>query len=326
MGPMDFEEYLWAIGISEDTIEFIREHIRRMEPFDNPFLSIMMEHFRVYLVVGGMPQAVSTFIAERKLDGVHRIHKNILKSYMNDIEKHSDKKYRERVESCFRSIPTMLAKPNKRFVFANVEGGPDYSVGNDYYSYALNWIGMASLGLFCTNLSELAEPLEERRILGNFKVYLLDTGLLISMYSNDVMFGVLNGDVFINRGAIVENAVAEMLSLQGRELMYYGWREKHIELDFVTMIDGRITVIEVKSGNNTASASLNKALERGANGIMFETRNIFVNGKGVKHYPLFAAAFLDCIDHLRLPTVDFSNVDKANRIAAECMRSDKGSE
>lgn len=324
MGPMDFEEYLWAVGMSEDTMEHIRDHIRRREPFDDAFLKIMMDHFRRYLVVGGMPEAVSVFVDERKFDGVRRIHRSIMRSYMNDIEKHSDRSHRGRVESCFRSIPAMLAKPSKRFVFADVEGGPGYKVGQDYYGYSLNWLGMASLVVFCPNLTEMAEPLEERRIPGSFKLYLLDTGLLMSMYSDNLAFGVLNGDVYVNQGAIAENAVAVMLRLQGREPMHYERRERHMEIDFVAVMNGRVTAIEVKSGRNTRSASLNRALEMGACGIVFETRNIFVDDRGVEHFPLFAAAFLDCIDLQRLPDADLSDVRLANDIAGGRPRGTDG--
>lgn len=316
MGPMDFEEYLWAVGMSEDTLEFIRDHIRRKEPFDETFLGIIMQHFRRYMLVGGMPEAVSVFVKERKFDGVREVHRDLVKGYMNDIEKHSEKSHRGRVESCFRSIPAMLAKPNKRFVYADIEGGPEYRVGKDYYGYSLDWLRMASIALLSSNLTELAEPLEEHVILGNFKLYLIDTGLLMSMYSENVAFGILNGDVYVNQGAIVENAVAVMLRLQGRKLMHYDRREEHIEVDFVTVIDGDVTAIEVKSGRNTRSASLNKALKAGAAGIMFETRNIFVDDRGVTHYPLFAAAFLDCIDRQKIPEVDLSDVDLANSIAS----------
>lgn len=317
MGPMDFEEYLWAIGMSEDTLGYIRDRIRRTEPFDDAFLDIMMGHFRRYLVIGGMPEAVSTFVDERKFDGVRRIQKGIMMSYVNDIEKHSDRRHRGQVESCLRSVPAMLVKPNKRFVYADVEGGPGYSVGRDYYGYSLEWLSVASLIMVCPNLAEPAEPLEERRMQGSFKVYLLDTGLLMSMYSDNLAFKVLTGDIYVNRGAIVENAVAVLLRLQGRELMHYGRRERHMELDFVTSMNGNVTAIEMKSGRNTRSASLNKALEMGLDGIVFETRNIFVDDRGVRHYPLFAAAFLDCIDLQRLPEDDLSDVALANRIAGE---------
>lgn len=316
LGPMDFEEFLWAMGTDEKAIGYIRDRIRKTEPFADEFLKGMMKVFRRYLVVGGMPEAVLAFSTDSKLDVVRAAQRKIVSGYIADIEKYSDERQKARVLSCFNGIAPLLAKQNKKFMFSEIETEVDYRVGMKYYSYSLDWLNMASIVLFCNNLTEIAEPLEERVVPSEFKVYMRDTGLLISMYSDNVADKILSGDLNVNRGAIAENFVAGALDLQGRGLMFYGNRSKRVETDYVTEMNGHIAAIEVKSGRNTRSASLNKVIGDDVEGIMFETRNIFVDDKGVKHYPLFAAAFLDCIDLHRLPELNNRDlVDDINRMA-----------
>ena len=317
LGPMDFEEFLWAMDTNDILLENIRGHIIEMSPIGKELLDGMMSLFCRYLVVGGMPEAVLTFSKENKLDRVRMIQAKIVEGYLQDIEKYSDQKQKVRVKSCFNGIAPILSKQNKRFMFSEIERTTEYRVGMEYYGYSLDWLNMASIVLFCENLREMSEPLEERRIPNDFKVYMRDTGLLLSMYSDDVADKILNGDMGVNKGAIAENFVAEALSIQGRDLMFYGKRSENIEIDFVTMIDRRVTAIEVKSGNNRRSSSLNKAVANGSGAIMFETRDIFVDDKGVKHYPLFAAAFLDCIDRGRTSVPDTKElVGRLNELAA----------
>ena len=146
--------------------------------------------------------------------------------------------------------------------------------------------------------------------------YSLPPTNLMSMYDDSILYDVLSGGVDVNKGALSENLVACMLHSQGRRLYYYQISEKgkeRMELDFVTIIGGKATAIEVKSGKKRDTKSLKKAMEKfGIEGIMFETRNIFVDDKGVRHYPLFAASFMDCIDVKPELTVDLPDADSIN--------------
>lgn len=314
LGPMDFEEFLWAAGMSEDVIGHVKDCIARKEPLGSAVFNSFMANLRKYAVIGGMPQAVAAFIETRTFDSVRNIQKAIISDYMRDIEKYADEGQINRIQACFRSIPSILSKENRRFLFTDIQDGPEYKVGMKYYGAALDWLDMASIVLFCENLTEMHEPLEERVKPHEFKAYFLDTGLLIAMYSDNLMPKILAGDMGINNGAIAENLVACMLHLQGRRLMYYGKRDKRVEIDFVTSTMDGIAAIEVKSGSNRQCASLNKVIGDSIRGIMLETRDIFTDDRGVDHYPLFCAAFMDCIDPSKPPVADFSDIEELNRM------------
>ena len=337
MHPMDFEEFMWALGTGTEAIEHIRGCIRDRKPIGQPILDIMTRYLRWYCIVGGMPAAVETFASERKFDNVHTIHSDILSSYMDDVSKHAPASQRTNVAGCFRSIAVQLAREGRRFMYSRVEptepssamdevGDPDGDglescAGSRDYSYALNWLQEAGISVPCFNVSQPAMPLEEYTKEGMFKLYMMDTGLLLSRYSPGVRAGVFNGDMDVNRGSMTENLIAQMLTAQGYVLRYFhrevgsdGGRDR-IEIDFLVSGNRGIAAIEVKSGSNRNCRSLNKCIAiYDVDGIMFETRDIFVDDKGIVHYPLFAAAFMDCIDPPIPMEPDFGIVNQLNRM------------
>ncbi len=318
MGPMDFEEFLWALGFDERLMDHIREKIRAVEPFEEPFFKTMMEYLRWFMAVGGMPEAVREFSLHRKFDGVRSIQRKIVNAYMDDIQHHTDRRFASRVRSCFEAIPSMLARENKKFMYSKVEDDIGYKVGLDYYGYALDWLRVADLALFCENLRQIKEPLSENRKPEAFKVYLRDTGLLTSMYDDNLIERIIKGDLDVNKGALTENLVADMLDLQDRKLMYFGNRSEDIEVDFVTGFREHPAVLEVKSGDRPRSKSLNKlSSDPDIECIMFETRNTFVDERGVKHFPLFAAAFMDCIDPREALEADLMSPEELLRTISE---------
>ena len=142
---------------------------------------------------------------------------------------------------------------------------------------------------------------------------MLDTGILVSRYEDSVLRDIVLDDDGINLGAVAENAVAMAIAVQHRPLMYYSKDDPRMEIDFVTTLNGRTCCIEVRSGSNRNCKSLNTAMSSfGADGMMFETRNIFVYKKGVRHYPLFASSFMDAIDPKTDMDDDFTDiVDRA---------------
>lgn len=319
MDPMDFEEFLWAMGVRQDVIDHVKGHVARAEPLGEPFLSAFSEYFRWYTVVGGMPAAVQSFANGKRFDSVRRIQGDIIRNYKDDVAKHAEPSERMIVGRCFDSISVQLARDNKRFVLSQVQPDSGSNLGIDRYRYPLDWLENAGITLPCHNVTEPALPLEERRLGDRFKLYMFDTGLLLSMYDPNLVFDVYSGDMGVNKGAIIENLIATMLYRQGRQLLYYrrdrdvDGRTDRMELDFlITTVDGLVAV-EVKSGSNRNCRSLNKVMDRyGLDGIMFETRDIHIDDKGVRHYPLFAAAFMDCIDPPRVVEPDMRNVDVLN--------------
>lgn len=317
LGPMDFEEFLWALGLPQPPIDEVRRSIRSSEPVDESLYAVFSRYYLRYIAVGGMPAAVREFVERKQLAPVTRVQRNILDSYIDDIRKHADPSIRARTESCFKAIPSMLANESKRFVYDDVvteDPERGYRLGFRYYEPAMDWLSMANISITCKRISEPHIPLEESVSDNLFKLYMIDTGLLASLYDPSTFSEILKGNTDVNMGAIAENAVAVAFSLQGRIPFYYSSIEPRREVDFVTPVGGKACAVEVKSRENRRCRSLNDVMNRyGIGGIMFETRNIFIDDKGVRHYPLFAASFMDSIDPVSSPTEDFSDLEEIGR-------------
>lgn len=326
MRPMDFEEFLWALGVPQAAIDAVKESISTCTSIDRSLFNAFSEYYRWYITVGGMPNVVKSFVESKQFGPVRNAQSMIVDGYKDDIRKHiDDMKLRAEVESCFDAIPRMLAAENKRFIFNDVDEGNSGSGKNYYdgyarYAPALEWLSMANVALTCRRVSEMHMPLKEHTRGNMFKLYMLDTGILMDLYEPELIGEIVKGNVGVNFGAIAENAIAQALVAQGRDLYYHHDPDKRMEVDFVSVVDGGICAIEVKSGNNRTCPSLNKAIRNlGLKGIMFETRNCFEDDKGVRHYPLFAASFLDSIDRYEMPEFDDSSI---SRLKAEHGGSD----
>lgn len=318
MFPMDFEEFLWALRMPQGAIDDVRGSILRTEAIDGSLFDTFSELYSQYLVVGGMPEAVQSFVDTKTFTGVRRVHDELFDGYQDDISKYADPSVRVLARSCLESIPAMLSSENKRFMFSRVGDGTDDEEaggvkqrGFRYYAPALEWLSMAGITLTCNRVSEPVSPLEERRDPGMFKLYMLDTGALISRYDDSVFTDVFFGDADVNSGAIAENAVAQAFAAQGRRLMYLGMSSPRTEIDFISTVGGRVCCIEVKSGSNRRCPSLDRVMrDYGVQGIMFETRNVFIDDKGVRHYPMFAASFMDSIDPRGEVVADRSGLER----------------
>ena len=325
MHPMDFEEFLWALDMPQRVIENVRDSISRREPIDEFVFKTFSELYNTYLVVGGMPEALGSFVDSRMLNGLDEVFGELREGYSDDIASYAEGTAKALAGPCLQSIPRMLSMENKKFMYSKVERGDPVEGGDDepplkegskntgfrYFAPALNWLSMAGITLTCNNVSEPRAPLEERMQTDKFKLYLMDTGFLLSFYDKSVFQEVFGGNTDANLGAIAENAVAQAFSAQGRELMYFSRDNPRAEVDFVTVVRGRVCCVEVKSGENRDCRSLNRVMrDYGTGGIMFETRNVFVDEKGVEHYPLFAASFMDSIDPRPGMRVDLSDLDR----------------
>lgn len=289
---MDFEEFLWARGVSEENIEIIKDRLRRHVSVGSIEFDYYSREFRAFMVVGGMPEAVSAYVGGGYGDA-RKVLKDVLSTCMGDINRYNTGIDILKTQQCFNSIPFQLAESNKRFTYSRIEGGSSRNKAEKYAENLL-WIRFSGYGNFCISLSQVALPLERNAVPDVFRVYLSDTGLLLSMMSNDVATAVFSNNLSYNRGAIVENEIAECLMKNGLQPYYYRKSngDRKMELDFVTELDGRLTVIEVKSGKHREYPSLNKI--SGCRKIIFEDTDVFFDEKG-EHYPLFAAAFLDCL-------------------------------
>ena len=268
MYPLDFEEFLWATGRA-DMVETIKSHRRDLAPFGAVHRKII-EAFREYLVVGGMPQAVSCWAETHDLKKVEAAKKRILKLYRNDIRKHAGR-YAMKAEAVFDEIPAQLQEHDKKFRLAAI--GADARMRE--YGDAFLWLKDAMIVNVAYNSTEPTVGLKLSAECSTLKCYMADTGLLIShaFGSNpkaleEIVRRVMFDSISINEGMLIENAVAQMLVSQGVELFFYARYDKkdaenRMEIDFL-LPDAQITrkkhvsAVEVKSENDYTTSSLDK--------------------------------------------------------------------
>lgn len=262
MKPMDFEEFLWANGIPEGVIAELRVTLSECKEVLPATHARLTDLFRKYICVGGMPEVVQAFIETGDMNRVLKLQRNILESYKDDFGRHLkddnslyvDKKELATILAVFNSIPSQLAKENKKFQFSKVkEKGK-----NDDFKRALQWLEDAGIINRCYNLSITELPLEGNKCEDIFKVYMQDSGLFVAMLEDGTQADILSGNLLIYKGAIYENIIADAFSKMNRKL-YYFHKDSGLEIDFVTRFNGKCTIIEVKADNGK-SKSLNTVL------------------------------------------------------------------
>lgn len=249
MYPLDFEEFLWANGISEPVIELLKKCLKEETPVPVALHNRIRQLLLQYIVVGGMPDVVQHFIDSRQMDEVLRLQRDIVRSYEDDMIKYAEKKDKPRIKECFQSIPRQLSKENKKFQYTVVKKGATASK----YTGSLQWIEDAGIISKCHNLSITELPLDGNAEEDVFKVYMCDCGLFVSMLEDGTQFDILQGKLYGYKGAIFENLIADIFTKMGRKL-YYFHKDSGLEIDFVIRYQGECTLIEVKaSTGNTKS-------------------------------------------------------------------------
>lgn len=250
MYPMDFEEFLWANGISQEIIETLYSHKSTATAVPTALHQRMRELLLQYVVVGGMPAVVSEFVQTHQLNAVLRMQRDIVSGYRDDMVKYAAREDKSRILECFDSIPRQLSKENKKFQYSLVKKG----AASSRYTGSLQWIEDAGMIRRCHNLHITELPLDGNAISEAFKVYMADIGLFISMLEDGTQYDVLNGSLFGYKGAIFENLVADMLGKMGRKL-YYFRKDSGLEIDFVIRLHGECVLLECKaSSGNVKSA------------------------------------------------------------------------
>ena len=246
MYPLDFEEFLWANGISESVIAALQRSLETEQPVPEALHSRMRQLLLQYTVVGGMPDAVQTFVDTKQMDEVLTIQRDIVRSYEDDMVKYADAKDKSRIKECFQSIPRQLAKENKKFQYSVVKKGSTAAK----YAGSLQWIEDAGIVSRCYNLSVTELPLDGNAEEETFKVYMRDMGLFVSMLEDGTQYDILQGNLYGYKGAIFENLIADIFAKMGRKL-YYFRKDSGLEVDFVIRYKGECTLVEVKaaSGN-----------------------------------------------------------------------------
>lgn len=249
MYPLDFEEFLWACGIEAPVIEMLQKSMETETPVPEALHSRMKQLLLQYVVVGGMPDAVQTFVNTRQMNEVLRIQRDIVRSYEDDMVKYAEKKDKSHIKECFQSIPKQLSKENKKFQYSVVKKGATAS----RYTGSLQWIEDAGIISRCYNLSVPELPLDGNALNDVFKVYMRDCGLFVSMLEDGTQYDILQGNLYGYKGAIFENLIADIFSKMGRRLYYYH-KDSGLEVDFVIRYQGECTLVEVKaSTGNTKS-------------------------------------------------------------------------
>jgi hypothetical protein len=291
MYPLDFEEFLWAKGIAPEVVSRLREAYEGVRPVDAFLHEQIMKAYREYMVVGGMPAAVTAFIENDDFARTLKIQNGILDSYRDDISKYADKE-KILAKKMFDAIPEQLNRKNKRFILADLEKG----AAARKYENASMWLSEAGVAYNCFNVAALEPPLRFNEKRNLYKLYMLDTGLLCAQGMKGIQSDLLGGNIEVNEGGITENAVAAELAKKSIPLHYYD-KKGRAELDFVFADNGGLSVIEVKSGkNHKAHASLDRACEeiRGKLNrcIVLSKYNTEAGANGVIYYPLYMAMFL----------------------------------
>jgi len=249
MHPMDFEEWLWANGIRQMHVDYLKKCYANLTPVDTAIHDRFRELLRLYVIVGGMPEAVTTFIETKQIGKVLNIQRRIIDEYKADMIKYALPADKSRIRECFESIPAQLAREYKKFAYTAVRPG---ARGRDYAG-SLQWIEDAGIIRRCYNVDITELPLDGNKIQSEFKVYMADIGLLVSMLEEGTQSNILEGDLLGYKGAIYENLLADIFSKMGRKLYYYH-KNGGIELDFLMRHKGRCTPVECKATTGNAKS------------------------------------------------------------------------
>jgi uncharacterized protein len=290
MYPLDFEEFLWASGISEQVVDALRDSFQSSKPLPEFIHGQMMERFRQYLVVGGLPEIVDIFINNSDFSLTANAQRNLIAGYRRDITKYAGKD-KALVRAIFDSIPFQLAKQDKRFVLAELENG----ASRRKYADPTQWLIDAGMAYSAKNVNAFEMPFSNNANLKLFKLYSLDPGMVCRMSMSGHQYEVMKGEIDINEGALTENFVAAEFAKKGYDLYYYDKKSKH-ELDFLLPEKEGVHIVEVKSGDNYMThASLNYALENEGSRISQATvlckSNIFCDND-IRYLPLYMAMFI----------------------------------
>lgn len=288
MRTLDFEEFLWAIGADEGLIFSVSGKLNRKEPLDQFILETFEEYYRRYMAVGGMPEVVDDFTVHKDFGRVRAIQEKIIRSYEDDISKYAERTAKTRARECLHSVPDQIGR---RFRYSEIGGV--HGARRSLYDSGIEWLIGAGVVFKSYKITEPARPLTYNRNMNLFKLFVHDVGLLVAMTEKETASMLLEGNQLVNGGKIAENATACEIIRKRIEPMYFG--DKDLEVDFVTAIGSDVVMIEVKSGNNKTSKSLDSVMSRSKGhmrGIKLERTNILIDRDGVEHYPLFAAAFI----------------------------------
>lgn len=249
MYPLDFEEFLWANGISEEVIDKVKSCFDNETPVPEGLHKAMMELLYRYVVVGGLPAVVNCFLETKNIELIYQMQSNLVAEYEEDMVKYANDADKPHIRECFESIPKQLAKENKKFQYSVVRKGGRAAE----YMGSIQWLEDAGIVRRCYNTRITELPLEGNAVKDCFKVYATDIGILMAMLDYGTQADILKGNLLAYKGAIFENLIADFLCKSGQKL-YYFHKDSGLELDFLVRFKGECVVLEVKAKSGKAKS------------------------------------------------------------------------
>lgn len=280
MHSMDFEEFLWAKGYNDEFTADLFGHMLDVRPLSELQMDTLMSLFRDYVIIGGMPEVVSTYVRNKNFSGTLDIQRQLLKDYEEDITKYVEGLDKAKVKAVYNHISTFLAKENKRFQITKIAR----NARNRDYMGCVEWLADAGVVNVCYCLNQPELPLKGNYDPKMYKIYFKDTGLLIASLDEEAQEDLrANKNLGTYKGAIYENIVGDMFVKQGYRLFYYHSDRPALEMNFFIRDADSLIPVEVKA-NDWATASLNRLLNDDKYndvkyGIKLGYRNIGFNGK-----------------------------------------------
>lgn len=286
--PLDIGEFFLNIGVRKETLDTLRISFEKQEPVDSFVHGQLMKIFSLYLVVGGMPAAVQTYIDTNDLSRVEDIQKNIIEQYRLDFSKYQPST-RPELWDIYDAIPSELEQKNRRFIVSHVAG----KVNFDRVRNKFLWLKDAGTVLPVYNVTEPIAPLSISEKRNLFKLFMSDVGLLSSHFSPEIRLQILNQSLKINEGGIYENIAAQELYSHGYDLYYYNTKPAG-EVDFLLEKDARVVPIEIKSGADYAAHHALDHLMASYSipqAYVFCTGNVTSDGRAL-YLPIYMLGFL----------------------------------
>lgn len=307
MYPLDFEEFLWANGISGRVIDSVKSCFENETVVPDGIHKAMMDLLYRYVIVGGLPDVVNCFLETKNIELIYKMQRNLLAEYEEDMVKYADDADKPHIHECFESIPMQLAKENKKFQYSVVKKGGRAS----QYLGSIQWLEDAGIVRRCYNTRATELPLEGNSIKECFKVYTTDIGILMAMLDYGTQVDVLKGNLLAYKGAIFENLMADFLCKSGQKL-YYFHKDSGLELDFLVRFKGECVILEVKAHTGKAKSMMtvlkNKNVYHVKSAIKLGHYNVGREGE-LLTLPLYMGFLLeDRIEDSIIPDIDLSSL------------------
>lgn len=307
MYPLDFEEFLWANGISGRVIDSVKSCFENETVVPDGIHKAMMDLLYRYVIVGGLPDVVNCFLETKNIELIYKMQRNLLAEYEEDMVKYADDADKPYIRECFESIPMQLAKENKKFQYSVVKKGGRAS----QYLGSIQWLEHAGIVRRCYNTQVTELPLEGNSIKECFKVYTTDIGILMAMLDYGTQVDVLKGNLLGYKGAIFESLMADFLCKSGQKL-YYFHKDSGLELDFLVRCKGECVILEVKAHTGKAKSMMtvlkNKNVYHVKSAIKLGHYNVGREGE-LLTLPLYMGFLLeDRIEDSIIPDIDLSSL------------------